>query len=247
MHGTPHLWRLPRGDFRGSGNPDDPAPATPDRTTARRFALKVIRGWHNVRPEHHGCVATIGNFDGVHLGHRALIGQLAALGRERGVPATLVTFEPQPQEFFAGENAPPRLTRLREKLTAPPYAAARSGRTAALRRKPLRHVSGRVRRVVPRRRARGSGGGRGGTTSGSGIEGRAISTSWSRSAGSTASRSSGGRPSARAAGGSAAPGSGTRSPTTSSRSPASCSAVPIPSAAGSRAAIGAAAPSDSRP
>ena len=80
--------------------------------------MEVIRGWHNVRPEHHGCVATIGNFDGVHLGHRALIDQLAALGRERGVPATLVTFEPQPLEFFAGENAPPRLTRLREKLTA---------------------------------------------------------------------------------------------------------------------------------
>ena len=80
--------------------------------------MEVIRGWHNVRPEHHGCVATIGNFDGVHLGHRALIDQLAALGREHGVPTTLVTFEPQPQEFFAGENAPPRLTRLREKLTA---------------------------------------------------------------------------------------------------------------------------------
>jgi riboflavin kinase/FMN adenylyltransferase len=80
--------------------------------------LEVIRGGHNIRPEHHGCVATIGNFDGVHLGHRALIGQLAALGRERAVPTTLVTFEPQPQEFFAGENAPPRLTRLREKLSA---------------------------------------------------------------------------------------------------------------------------------
>ena len=80
--------------------------------------MEVIRGWHNVRPEHHGCVATIGNFDGVHLGHRALIDQLAALGRDRDAPTTLVTFEPQPLEFFAGENAPPRLTRLREKLTA---------------------------------------------------------------------------------------------------------------------------------
>ena len=80
--------------------------------------MEVIRGWHNLRPEHHGCVATIGNFDGVHLGHRALIGKLAALGHELAVPATVVTFEPQPQEFFAGENAPPRLTRLREKLSA---------------------------------------------------------------------------------------------------------------------------------
>ena len=80
--------------------------------------MEVIRGWHNLRPEHHGCVATIGNFDGVHLGHRALIGELAALGRDLAVPATLVTFEPQPLEFFAEENAPPRLTRLREKLSA---------------------------------------------------------------------------------------------------------------------------------
>ena len=80
--------------------------------------MELIRGWHNLRPEHHGCVATIGNFDGVHLGHQALIGQLAALGREHAIPTTLVTFEPQPLEFFAGENAPPRLTRLREKLSA---------------------------------------------------------------------------------------------------------------------------------
>ena len=80
--------------------------------------MEVIRGWHNLRPEHRGCVATVGNFDGVHLGHRALIGKLATLGRDLAVPATLVTFEPQPMEFFAGENAPPRLTRLREKLSA---------------------------------------------------------------------------------------------------------------------------------
>ena len=80
--------------------------------------MEVIRGWHNVRPEHRGCVATIGNFDGVHLGHRALIEQLAALGRERAVPATLVTFEPQPLEFFAGEGAPLRITQLRDKLRA---------------------------------------------------------------------------------------------------------------------------------
>ena len=80
--------------------------------------MEVIRGWHNVMPEHYGCVATIGNFDGVHLGHRALIEQLAALGRERAVPSILVTFEPQPLEFFAGEGAPSRLSRLRDKLRA---------------------------------------------------------------------------------------------------------------------------------
>ena len=80
--------------------------------------MELIRGRHNLRSRHRGSVATIGNFDGVHLGHRALIRQLASLGREHALPTTLVTFEPQPLEFFAGENAPPRLTRLREKLSA---------------------------------------------------------------------------------------------------------------------------------
>jgi len=73
---------------------------------------------HGLRPRHRECVVTIGNFDGVHLGHRAVLEQLAALGREARLPTTLVTFEPQPQEFFAGPNAPARLTRFREKMTA---------------------------------------------------------------------------------------------------------------------------------
>ena len=79
--------------------------------------MELIRGWHNVRPRHAGCVATIGNFDGVHLGHRAILDQLIGIGRESSLSSTLVTFEPQPQEFFAKDNAPPRLTRLREKLS----------------------------------------------------------------------------------------------------------------------------------
>jgi riboflavin kinase/FMN adenylyltransferase len=80
--------------------------------------MQVIRGLHNLRPCHLGCVATIGNFDGVHLGHRAVFGRLLAKGRELGLPATVITFEPQPMELFAPETAPPRLTRLREKLSA---------------------------------------------------------------------------------------------------------------------------------
>ncbi len=80
--------------------------------------MELIRGLHNLRPRHHGCVATIGNFDGVHLGHQAVLGQLAEKGGELGLPTTVITFEPQPLEFFAPELAPPRLTRLREKLKA---------------------------------------------------------------------------------------------------------------------------------
>lgn len=59
--------------------------------------------------------ATIGNFDGVHLGHQALIQRLVAAAKQRDLPSGLITFEPTPQEFFQGSNAPARLTRLEEK------------------------------------------------------------------------------------------------------------------------------------
>jgi riboflavin kinase / FMN adenylyltransferase len=59
---------------------------------------------------------TIGNFDGVHLGHRAMIARLSEAARSHGLPAAVMTFEPQPQEFFAPDQAPARLTSLREKL-----------------------------------------------------------------------------------------------------------------------------------
>lgn len=80
--------------------------------------MRLIRGLHNLRPSDRACVATIGNFDGVHLGHRTVFQRLLARGRELGLPATVITFEPQPMEFFAPECAPARLTRLREKLCA---------------------------------------------------------------------------------------------------------------------------------
>lgn len=59
---------------------------------------------------------TIGNFDGVHLGHQAMLARLVTVARKRDLVATAMTFEPQPQEFFAPDQAPPRLTCLREKL-----------------------------------------------------------------------------------------------------------------------------------
>lgn len=58
---------------------------------------------------------TIGNFDGVHLGHRAIVEQMRASARRRGLPTAVVLFEPQPQEYFQPARALPRLTRLREK------------------------------------------------------------------------------------------------------------------------------------
>jgi riboflavin kinase/FMN adenylyltransferase len=80
--------------------------------------MELIRGVHNLRPRHRGCVATIGNFDGVHLGHQAVLGQLAEKADEFGLPAVVITFEPQPQEYFNHGEIPPRLTRFREKLRA---------------------------------------------------------------------------------------------------------------------------------
>ena len=59
---------------------------------------------------------TIGNFDGVHLGHQAMLAALVQAARERALPACVLTFEPHPREFFAPDQAPARLTPLREKL-----------------------------------------------------------------------------------------------------------------------------------
>ena len=59
---------------------------------------------------------TIGNFDGVHRGHQALVERVVAKGRELGVTSCVLTFEPHAREFFAGEAAPARLTRLHDKL-----------------------------------------------------------------------------------------------------------------------------------
>jgi riboflavin kinase/FMN adenylyltransferase len=78
----------------------------------------LIRGLHNLRAAHRDCVATIGNFDGVHLGHQAVLAALTERARGLGLPALVITFEPQPMEFFCPQQAPARLTRLREKLEA---------------------------------------------------------------------------------------------------------------------------------
>lgn len=61
-------------------------------------------------------VLAIGNFDGLHLGHRALLERLAATARQHALPSAVMTFEPHPRELFAPEQAPARLTSLREKL-----------------------------------------------------------------------------------------------------------------------------------
>lgn len=78
--------------------------------------MQLIRGINQLPSFLQGCVLTIGNFDGVHTGHTTVINKLAEKGRLLGLPVVVMVFEPQPLEFFLKENAPSRLTRLREKV-----------------------------------------------------------------------------------------------------------------------------------
>ncbi len=77
-----------------------------------------VRGLHNLRDEHRGCVATIGSFDGVHCGHQKIIAQINERARYYDLPSVVMMFEPQPREYFSREQAPARLMRLREKVDA---------------------------------------------------------------------------------------------------------------------------------
>ena len=79
--------------------------------------MELIRGMHGIRPRHRGNVVTIGNFDGVHYGHQMLLAHLNAKSEELRCPSLLMTFEPQPREFFEGATVPARLTRFREKVS----------------------------------------------------------------------------------------------------------------------------------
>src|SRR4051812_23448356 len=83
--------------------------------------MRIFRGFHHpgIAP---ACALTIGNFDGVHRGHQAMLALLTNEARHRGVPSCVLTFEPHPRDFFAEragkfQSAPPRITTLRDKLT----------------------------------------------------------------------------------------------------------------------------------
>ncbi len=77
--------------------------------------MRLIRGLNHPEPFAAGCVLTIGNFDGLHLGHQQVIDKLADKGRQLNLPTVAMVFEPQPLEYFLADHAPSRLTRLREK------------------------------------------------------------------------------------------------------------------------------------
>lgn len=84
--------------------------------------MHLIRGLHNLKNtplQSSGCVLSIGNFDGVHRGHQAILQRLKEKALALNLPAVVMIFEPQPREFFAqqrtGESPPARLMRLRDK------------------------------------------------------------------------------------------------------------------------------------
>ena len=74
-----------------------------------------MRITHGFRPLGTPHAVTIGNFDGLHLGHQAMLARLQDVARARGLPSCVLSFEPHPREFFAPEQAPARLSSLREK------------------------------------------------------------------------------------------------------------------------------------
>ena len=83
--------------------------------------MQVFRGFHHpgIAP---ACALTIGNFDGVHRGHQAMLALLTSEARHRGLPACVMTFEPHPRDYFAAlahkpELAPARVATLRDKLS----------------------------------------------------------------------------------------------------------------------------------
>ena len=77
--------------------------------------MEIVRGLQGLKAKHRGAAVTIGSFDGIHLGHGALIASACALAAQAGKPALMLTFEPLPREYLAPQDPPARLTDLRER------------------------------------------------------------------------------------------------------------------------------------
>src|SRR5215469_16670611 len=78
--------------------------------------MELIRGLVNLHERQRGCVVTIGTYDGIHLGHQALLRRVNEHAARLSAPTVLLTFEPMPREYLSPETPPARLTSLRERL-----------------------------------------------------------------------------------------------------------------------------------
>jgi riboflavin kinase/FMN adenylyltransferase len=77
--------------------------------------MEFIRGLQGLRDRHRGAAITIGSFDGIHLGHGALIASTCGIAKQLARPAMMLTFEPLPREFLSAQDPPARLTDFRER------------------------------------------------------------------------------------------------------------------------------------
>src|ERR1700675_4022477 len=80
--------------------------------------MELVRGLHNISQRHRGCVLTVGNYDGVHLGHQQMIGALKARASQLRSAATVLAFEPSWKKLIDRGGVPPRVCRWREKFLA---------------------------------------------------------------------------------------------------------------------------------
>ncbi|MEL0036706.1 MAG: bifunctional riboflavin kinase/FAD synthetase [Gammaproteobacteria bacterium] len=78
--------------------------------------MQLIRGLHNLSGFDDGCVLTIGNFDGIHRGHQAILDRLLHCAEEHNLPSAVMFFDPHPEEIFRPDVAPARLSRFRDKI-----------------------------------------------------------------------------------------------------------------------------------
>ena len=79
--------------------------------------MYFLRDYQNYRTQTRGCVATIGNFDGIHLGHQHMINEVKNAAKINSLPSVIITFEPLPKEFLQTDNMVDRLLTLKEKLS----------------------------------------------------------------------------------------------------------------------------------
>ena len=93
--------------------------------------MRLIRGLRNLRESHRGSVVTVGTFDGIHLGHRALIERVIEHGRRLGRPTMMLTFEPMPREHLVLSSG---RKRKRTNIWTMPCNTAGTTRQSSLRR-----------------------------------------------------------------------------------------------------------------